>query len=552
MGYKNNQFFRIGTVGNATDRTNPQFVNTSSIVRTFENGNIKENILQRGYIRGLLEQVSSDTQTFNVTSYRCNFQFNPSTIQHNVPMRTNITNMFLQSPAQFSQPIGGEVTFAFELLFDRTHTLNEERDDATGGGAVGTETEAQIGVLADIRTLYAVIGQGISASNSEVMAQIAKLQAQAQVQLGLDYIKEQDLERASDLGFISGSNFFDKTVNEGNTAFLIPLPVRVVFSSLFMVDGYVTNTDVVYTKFSRTMVPIQCMVTLSMQAMYVGFAKEKTFLTYNLEQAALADQEQIIENIRNGKENIKNINAAVKKIKVIPRTSIKGLPRSSNFIDDSCIQYFTNLVNYGAVLEKVYSGVNRSKLSEARYIQIKVDDSDISDEQVQSIFNDFVTMTFKSNISVYGPFSKEDAEFLESFENGKITQQENMPPEDLDRANTLKRKLISTMGIHAGKGTISTFEQWKNIKKSGLDFPAWINIKQNYTVAFLESLFTQDNRYFVAINTTKIDTASRGTIRITPMFFNNSAIHFEVKTSIQHLLGQNPKFELTWYSGGGI
>jgi len=72
---------------------------------------------------------------------------------------------------------------------------------------------------------------------------------------------------------------------ESNRAFLIPNPVRVVFSSLYMVDGYVTGVNLLFTKFSRNMVPVTATLAIQMEARYIGFAREKTFLTEILEQA---------------------------------------------------------------------------------------------------------------------------------------------------------------------------------------------------------------------------------------------------------------------------
>ena len=65
----------------------------------------------------------------------------------------------------------------------------------------------------------------------------------------------------------------------GNSAFLSPMPIRIVFSSLFMVEGFVTSSAVAFQKFSKTMVPTVCTVTLNVQAMYFGFARKKSFLS---------------------------------------------------------------------------------------------------------------------------------------------------------------------------------------------------------------------------------------------------------------------------------
>jgi len=74
-------------------------------------------------------------------------------------------------------------------------------------------------------------------------------------------------------------------LNRGNTAFLLPLPVRVVFSSLYIVEGLVQDFNVLFTKFSTNMVPMQCSVTVTFEAKYIGFAKKDTFFTDVLEKA---------------------------------------------------------------------------------------------------------------------------------------------------------------------------------------------------------------------------------------------------------------------------
>jgi hypothetical protein len=75
------------------------------------------------------------------------------------------------------------------------------------------------------------------------------------------------------------------TANYGNSAFLVSTPVRIVFSSLFMVEGYITATQVTFNKFNPNMVPTQCLVGVTMQALYIGFARDKTYLTQTLKDA---------------------------------------------------------------------------------------------------------------------------------------------------------------------------------------------------------------------------------------------------------------------------
>jgi hypothetical protein len=46
-----------------------------------------------------------------------------------------------------------------------------------------------------------------------------------------------------------------------------------------MVEGFISNSQVTFNKFNLAMVPTQCTVSLTMQAMYIGFATKDTFLT---------------------------------------------------------------------------------------------------------------------------------------------------------------------------------------------------------------------------------------------------------------------------------
>lgn len=83
--------------------------------------------------------------------------------------------------------------------------------------------------------------------------------------------------------------------NYGNSSFLVSLPVRIVFSSLFMVEGFITSTMVTFNKFNASMVPTQCAVAVTMQALYIGFARKDTFLTTTLE-TALKDSKEALKD----------------------------------------------------------------------------------------------------------------------------------------------------------------------------------------------------------------------------------------------------------------
>lgn len=281
-------------------------------VTTLTQGDYK---LHRGYIRNLEQPAWGD-----VPITRCNFQFNPQQIQQNVAMREDVYLPMLQSPTQLAQPLGANVNFSFDLLFDRSHelakgnstTVNPDTDVAiSGGGAatadadsIGARDAYDIGVLADLRVFYSVIGQGFSKEMIDFQAKMFEYNA----------IKEMDSTTNQPTGGESGGGATtDGTTSEsadvatpptsqagpnateieqlinsniGNFALLMPMPVRVVFSSLFMVDGFVTSTSVDFLKFSTKMVPVQCRIGLSMNALYIGFARQTTYLTDVFNRAA--------------------------------------------------------------------------------------------------------------------------------------------------------------------------------------------------------------------------------------------------------------------------
>ena len=440
MGYKDNQFF-TPLAGNADYEdigrgraTNPSFDDDlRNKIRYIERdidpktGQVgawgpQTTTLKRGYIRSLLEHVqTSETSSANLPILKCNFQFNPQYIQHSVPMRSGTTNLYLQDAAQFAQPISGDVTFGFELFFDRTYLLNNEDK---GEGDRGTASEKNIGVLADLRSLYEVIGQGISESMLE--AQKARAMQQAQVEANIansDAITSAgaagiavgmySLNDAAAISQNAGLNsIFDRNVNAGNVSFLIPSPVRVMFSSLFMVDGYVSQTDVTYTKFSSTLVPIQCTVALSMQAMYVGFAKKKTFFTVNLEQADEAIKSQIAETLAKAAE----VNAAVApnvgKFTIKPITDLKvtsGGKEVSGTVE-SVEQLLMPTVSLFSIFYGTYvPPPNSVVLSEGT--KIKIDIQNDEGDKIRKLFDEQNPISINMDIKLrtYGPYSAAEA-----------------------------------------------------------------------------------------------------------------------------------------------
>ena len=309
MTYNNDQFYRISSRGETPiggRAQNPKFIYPDSTIRTQDSESAtgirpigkgvvaflpKEEQLQRGYIRSL--DVAN-----TISPRKCQFQFNPQTLKHGVSMNESMLNHFSQDPGQFAQPMAGDVAFTFNIFFDRSMELNNPLQPNYNFNAAANPWEAQpaeqVGVLKDIAALYGVIGQGMSKAQKDYITQ----QLTETIQLetidkgkGLEDNTDILADETKALGNIP--EFLDQNI--GNTAFLLPLPVRMVFSSLYMVEGYCTDTDVTFTKFTTQMVPMQCVVRVNLRAQYVGFAKKDTFLTYALEQRLKAIEDNALE-----------------------------------------------------------------------------------------------------------------------------------------------------------------------------------------------------------------------------------------------------------------
>lgn len=318
--YRNNQFVSDWLKPQKDEWQNAPFQYPRRVVRHTTVNEYGEEVrtakrLDRGFMRNLMTETTSTAGiTTKQQRQRFNFQFNPAAIQQEVQMRQDIYLPILQDPTQFAQPMSAVATFNFELLLDRTmevgssavNTGIEERRLVPDVDLFGESNPAsdvyQIGVLSDLQVLYSIIGQGFSNKFIESQLEQLKIQARQEAADNEDLgITEADINSITSDSFAGAANF-------GNNAFLIPMPVRVVFSELFMIDGFVTSTSVRFTKFNTNMVPIQASIGLSMNALYIGFAKQKTFLTVQLEnakniqltnaQTAIAEQAEITELAR--------------------------------------------------------------------------------------------------------------------------------------------------------------------------------------------------------------------------------------------------------------
>lgn len=299
MNYRNDQFFDSEVFSDGrddvTEKSNPPFIYPDRVVRVLKeadprnrtaNGNSLESsaiTLDRGFMRNLYTNLGAGE---TLPKRRLNFQFNPQDIQQVVSQREGMYLSILQDPAQFLQPTAGSTSFAFDLLFDRTMEVANNTGQTADLQNPGPEDAYDIGVLADLNQLYTIIGQGFSKDLLDYQTRKMVVDAEAEYKQNIDDFKD-DKGNVVDTskGFSTISNFAS-SINLGNSAFLIPQPVRIVFSSLFMVDGFVTSTDIQFTKFNTNMVPIQCKVILQVNAIYIGFARDKTFLTTQLDRGA--------------------------------------------------------------------------------------------------------------------------------------------------------------------------------------------------------------------------------------------------------------------------
>jgi len=333
MGYRDDGNFGITgsadalTPGSERSQDNPKFIYPSNRIRFLEaqaalDKNPQSYKLHRGYIRNLKLPTLAATKIF-----RCGFQFNPQTISQNVQMREDMYLAILQDPAQLAQPIGASMNFSFDLMFDRSLEVSAPVD----AGIANIANDE--GVHADLKILYTIIGQGFNTDLLENQVD--------QTIAGATRVFENTTTGASTTvipsdGTTNGSGFTTdreqaRTIlasNRGNAAILMPNPVRIMFSGMFMVDGFITGTSVDFLKFTTNMVPVQCRVTLSMNAVYIGFAREDTFLTLQFDAA--------IKTLEDNKKTSEAENPAI----------IKALNKSANKIQMGYAKDDSNMENF--------------------------------------------------------------------------------------------------------------------------------------------------------------------------------------------------------------
>ena len=292
--------------------------------------------IHRGYMRLLVENLKATDAGFaqskagegptvaalkdSELGTKLDFQFNPRQLVRSVTARTDTQLWINQSPSQLLQPGIGDMNFQWSMLFNREaevatkvvqpqktpgdleavsgsdHPLDIYLDDAFNPDKVGdiftgatADAAKHMGVLADIVILDRITGQSISLQAYNY----AKRRYELLVRQGLAFDEDEHLQLAE--GELTTEQAAEQLYGEDmgkqellkaniyNSAFLVPNPIRVVFSQNFMVDGYVNSVSVTFQKFSPEMIPTVCTVDISMHAIYQGFARRRSAFTTFLE-----------------------------------------------------------------------------------------------------------------------------------------------------------------------------------------------------------------------------------------------------------------------------
>jgi hypothetical protein len=276
---------------------NPDFLYPGGTVRD-NAGNLVQ--IQRGYIRRLNEFFARMPNAPQLNGRKVKFQFQPEQVVRNVTANMSTHFFFNQDPAQLAVPKYGESTYTLELLFNREAELRsgkykignkiatanlevarrslQTRPEDFITGEYNPSWVCGIGILADLMVLDAVIGQGFNQEMSMIVQNIAsKMDSEPAKTENTD-----DTDKSNEAGTPVVAFQFttdSENPNLGNTAFLTPVPVRVQLAPWMMVEGFVLSSEVNIHKFNSNYVPTQAKVFLTVQAIYMGFVKEKTLFT---------------------------------------------------------------------------------------------------------------------------------------------------------------------------------------------------------------------------------------------------------------------------------
>ena len=322
----NTDFSNYSKLGEARNpsRENKPFAFPGPFARNIAGTDVNQK-MKRGFMRSIImdQNIAGAFKTNTPGNLRLNFQFNPEYIERNVSQSPGAVNPLLQNPANLTQAVPGTATFDFTMMFNREAEVAQRRRDLVLSGIVTTDDAntrqalaqgfdldgglagsamtdpGQVGVMHDLAIFDSIIGQGITSELVDVITSYTRQQVVATTN---DPNRSEDTEVPT----FDDSKFKTSVqANFGNSAFLNPMPVRIVFSDLFMVEGLVVGSAVAFQKFSQDMIPTICQVNCKIYALYVGFAKKKAFLTDNLTSWATdtvkADEAAAAETVKETK-----------------------------------------------------------------------------------------------------------------------------------------------------------------------------------------------------------------------------------------------------------
>jgi hypothetical protein len=398
-GYHNDQYFLLDSPNSGEsgidlsgantsgffvkDADNPKFIYPDRTIRTDDPDGYHARVMRRGYIRSLMTYANHT----DIKIRKCQFQFNPSQLVQSVSANDSMLNFLQQDPAQYSQPMPANVNFTFELFFDRSMEINNDSGKVNPNSANPWETEdpGQVGVLRDLSAFFGVIGQGLSLSQTSYLTQV--LGQRVKLEASQLSTTETPVDPAKAVNNIPS---FLK-VNIANSAFLLPLPVRIVFSALYIVEGLVTNTTVTFTKFSTSMVPMQCTLQVTLEAKYIGFANKDTFLTSTLAAAEAQIKAEEKAAVVNAQSLVNACNAAMGNM------DVAGL-----VFGIAPVVFGDDTVFSASTLDDLLQTKGKDRFVNARFPMA------VGDDLIQKVFTEGTTQLHieaNAGMAVWGPFT---------------------------------------------------------------------------------------------------------------------------------------------------
>lgn len=500
--YQSDQFFNIGGSRpsqwsrNVSGNDNTRFVNPNAlnddflfpdktirhIKPSFDGKTWSEDtaILQKGYIRRINEFNDS-----NEGPLLCRFQFNPQFINQAASFQSGMVNPIYQPIEQLQQPIASMTNFSFRLIFDRSMEINQESTDVlirTTDNPWETGDPRQVGVLHDINALFRVIGQGISADDVEgAINRATEAFAATDQRIGKDELTDEETKTYTE-AVSNSSRFFQNNVNVGNTAFILPYPVRIVFSSLYIVEGFITQTSLEILKFSSSYVPMMAQVTMSVNAVYIGFAKRNTYFTHVLEQSAVERRNSIIRTAETQAAEVALVKEMLSTLNVkLGRRDVRPNNRAREFIgtgNGTPVIRFNQLFNdvnppsgFAYTNPRVWASptdfTDPRAWEEFRSFSFRKNRSSQSqDDAIFDLFTEgqLTMLKFRWKTTLFGPF----ADTRGSSGRGGFDDFSFTSADDVRNNTILSAPGIAQRSSNEQFVTVTTKSQWQNLHKPDL------------------------------------------------------------------------------------